>query len=72
MGCGPKAAAMQEEEQYYEERMTGLRKVKPESWDSFLDEVRQLLDAVHNSNLMAIARNAVIVEDHMRQIRRVK
>ncbi len=63
---------MQEEEQYYEERMTGLRKVKPESWDSFLDEVRQLLDAVHNSNLMAIARNAVIVEDHMRQIRRVK
>lgn len=72
MGCGQKAAAMEDEERYYEDRMAGLKKVKPESWDSFLDEVQRLLEAIESSKIMAIARASTVVEDHLKQIRRVR
>lgn len=72
MGCGPKAAAEQEEALFYEERMAALRKVTPETWDTFIDDVQRLLDAIEDSNLMSIARNTINVEDSLKFIRRVK
>lgn len=57
---------------YYEERMAALRKVEPESWDTFLDEVNSLLDAIEDSDLVGLVRRSIVVQDHLKQIRRVR
>lgn len=56
----------------YENRIESLKKVKPEKWDTFLDEVKSLLEAIDSSRIMRIAQAAIIVEDHLLQIRRLK
>jgi hypothetical protein len=71
MGCGPKAAAEREAHLFFEERMAALKKVTPETWDTFLDSVDRLLEDIESGKLMSIARSAVTVKDDMKYIRRV-
>lgn len=52
--------------------MAALRKVEPESWDTFLDEVNSLLDAIEDSDLVGLVRRSIVVQDHLKQIRRVR
>ena len=51
--------------------MKRLQIVKPATWDSFLDDVSRLLEAVERSNIMEIARTAVTVQDGLKYIRRI-
>lgn len=70
MGCGPKAAAMEEEEQYQIKRIAALKKIPPERWDTFIDEVDGLLTAIHgNRGIMAIAYQTERLDDSLKQIR---
>ena len=71
MGCGPKAAAEREEHLFFEERMKALKKVTPETWDTFLDDVDRLLDDIESGKLMTIARQCVTVKDHLKYIRKI-
>jgi hypothetical protein len=72
MGCGQKAAAEREEHEAFEERLKHLRVVTPETWDTFLDDVSRLLDSIERSNIMEIARGAVVVQDGLKYIRRIR
>jgi len=71
MGSIGSAIRDQEQHEAFEERMKRLQIVKPATWDSFLDDVSRLLEAVERSNIMEIARTAVTVQDGLKYIRRI-
>jgi len=51
-------------------RLDGLKNIDPGTWDTFLDEVEGLLDAINDGSILAIARRHVVVADGLKYIRK--
>lgn len=69
MGCGKKAAAMEEEEQAFDQRMKRLQTVSASTWDTFLDDVDRLIESIEKGSIMSIAHATTIVKDGHKYIR---
>lgn len=71
MGCGQSAAHDREVQLNYDERMKQLKTVSPTTWDTLLEDIDRLIESIERSKIMDIARQAVVVKDHVNYIRRI-